>query len=248
MTDQLATVLTLPVRGARATANSTLGTLRRMVAVEVDDWGRDDTFVHRMWALAGLRWSASVGGIDHVPRRAGALIVVNARRLALAPVFAALAIGSASGRPVRFVGRPDVVPAGPAMQRLGGLLASVEEVGGALRAGELVVLGAEHTTSNSHCGRVDHRYVGAALASGAQVIPAATISSPAGRATRVEVGPPIRRTRRRRGPLEELELAEQVREHVDDLLVEFGATLTGTPLDWAAWAGGWVRASTGMNR
>lgn len=248
MTDQLASVVTLPVRGARATAGASLGTVRRLISDDVDDWGRDDGFVTRCQSLAGLRWSISIGGVEHLPRRRGALIVVNARRLALAPVFAALAIGEASGRPVRFVGRPDVVPFGPAMQRLGGLLGDPQEVAGALRAGELVVLGAAHTTSNGSCGRIDHAYVGAALATGAAVIPAATISALTGRAARVELGAPVRRTRRRRGPLEELELADAVRERIDDLLTAYGATEGGSPLDWVAWVGGWARAAVGGAR
>lgn len=248
MTDQLASVVTLPVRGARATAATTLGTLRRLIADDVDDWGRDDGFVTRFWSVAGLRWSTSIGGVEYLPRRNGALIVVNARRLALAPVLAALAIGEASGRRVRFVGRPDVAPFGPAMQRLGGLLADVHEVAGALRAGELVVLGAGHTTSNERCGIIDHAFVGAALAAGVAVIPGATMSAPTGRAARVELGPAVRRPRRRRGPLEELELADALRQRIDDLLAEYGAAGTGTPLDWVAWMGDWARALAGTAR
>ncbi|HWL45084.1 MAG TPA: hypothetical protein VNQ73_19225 [Ilumatobacter sp.] len=240
---QLATVVNLPVRATRATAGATLGTLRRLVADDVDDWGRDDAVVQRMWSLAALRWQAAVGGTEHVPRRAGALVVVNARRLALAPVLAALALGDATGRPVRFVGRPDIAPIGPAMQRLGGLLACADEITGALRARQLVVLGAEHTTSNGHCGRVDHRLIGAAVAAGVAVLPAAAISSPTGRAARVELGAPVRPARRRRGPLEELELAGAVQERIDELLSEAGATLSGTPLDWVAWVGGWARTA-----
>ena len=80
---------------------------------------------------------------DRLPKRGGALIVVNARRFALAPVFAALSIGGAVGRPVRFVGRPDIAPLGPIMQRLGGLLDRADEIAGALRGGQLVVMGAD---------------------------------------------------------------------------------------------------------
>lgn len=243
--DRLATVIELPVRMTRSTAGTTLGALRRLIADDVDDWGRDNGFVNRMWSLAGLRWSASVGGAAHLPRRGGALVVVNARRLALAPVFAALALGEARDRPVRFVGRPDIAPVGPAMQRLGGLLPRVDEVAGALRAGQIVVLGAGHTTSNGQCGRIDHEFVGAALEAGVRIIPCATLSSPNGREARVELGAPVRRARRRRGPLEAVEVADVVRARIDDLLVEAGATGAGTPLDWAVWLGGWVRTAAG---
>lgn len=241
----LADVIEFPARGGRATAGTTLGAVRRLVADDVDDWGRDDGFVTRARTLAGLRWEVSIGGVEHVPRRGGALVVVNARRLALAPVFTALALGDATGRPVRFVGRPDWAPLGPALQRLGALLPDVDEAHGALRAGEVIVLGADHTTSNAGCGRVDHRFVGAAIAARVPVLPAATLSAHTTRATRVEIGAVVRRPRRRRGPLEELELADTLRARIDDLLVESGATIAGTPLDWVAWIGGWARLVAG---
>jgi 1-acyl-sn-glycerol-3-phosphate acyltransferase len=229
--DRLAEVVTLPARGVRAGADRAIGASRMWIADNVDDWGRDNGFVNRVWALSHLRWNVAVGGAEHVPKRTGALVVVNARRLALAPVFAALAIGGAVDRPVRFVGRTDVAPLGAAMQRMGALLALPDEVEGALRAGELVVLGAEHTRTNRHCGRVDHALVGAAVAARVPVLPAAATSIPTGRTARVEIAERVRLARNRRGPLQELELADAARQRIDVLLDELGA-LTGTPLDW----------------
>ena len=101
-----------------------------------------------------LRWNVTVGGDQLLPRRKGALIVVNARTLALAPVFAALARCEIVDRPVRFVGRPDTAPVGAFMRRIGGLLDHPDEVAGALAA----------------------------------VFPAATSSSPIGRARSVKMG------------------------------------------------------------
>lgn len=240
---RIADVVTLPVRTVGRTAEASAHTVRtaaagsvrtvlRWTANEVDDWGRDNGFTDRVWALSQLRWNTSVGGVRHVPKRAGALIVVNARRLALAPIFAALAIGAEVDRPVRFVGRPDIAPFGPLMQRLGGLQPVEDEIEGALRAGELVVLGAEHQPNNRSTGRVDHRLVGAAVAASVRVLPAATLSVPAGRSARVEIGPAVRAPRRRRGPLTELELADALQVRVDQILDELGGTLTSTPLDW----------------
>lgn len=253
---QVADVLAFPVRTALPTAGtavaSTLGGHTLIVehlsnaiqratvwtANEVDDWGRDNGFVDRVWALSGHRWHTSVGGSEHVPRRAGALIVVNARRFAMAPVFAALAIGAAVDRPVRFVGRADVAPIGPVMQRLGGLLPNVDELHGVLRAGQLVVLGAEHRTDNTTTGPIDHHLVGAAIATGVRVLPAATLSTPIRRNARVEIGSPVRLSRRRRGPLAELETADAAQARIDTMLEEMGGTSTGTPLDWLPlWSG-----------
>lgn len=233
---QLAEIVTLPARAAgsaaRGTVNRTVHTLRTFAVNAVDDWGRDPELVGRVTALSRLRWDVTVGGAEHLPARAGALIVVNARRFALAPVFAALAIGDATGRPVRFVGRPDVAPVGPLLQRLGGLLPIAAELEGALRAGELVVLGADRRLTNATTGAVDHHLVGAAVAAKVKVIPAATISAPAQRAARVEIGRAVRPQRVRRGPLAELELADAVADRLDALLAEAGGAATGTPLDW----------------
>ena len=233
---RLADVVTFPMRTAGSTVQSAASsTVRRVLAWtanDVDDWGRDQEFVNRVMTVSRLRWTVSVGGLDHLPKRLGALIVVNARRYALAPVFAALALGHATGQPVRFVGRPDVAPLGPVMQRLGGLLPLEAELEGALRAGELVVLGAGHVPNNTHTGLIDHRLIGAAVAAKVRVLPATAVSVPMRRDARVEVGAPIRLTRQRRGPLAELEVADLLQARIDALLDELGGTLTGTPLDW----------------
>lgn len=233
---QLADVITFPARTASSQAagfaTSSVRTVRAWTANEVDDWGRDNGFVNRVWSLSRLRWNTSVGGIEHVPKRTGALIVVNARRFALAPLFASLAIGAAVDRPVRFVGRPDTAPIGPMMQRLGALLPVEPELEGALRAGELVVLGADHEVSNRRAGTIDHRLVGAAVAANVRVLPAAAVSVATRRNARVEIGPTVRLRTRRRGPLEELETADVLQHRIDALLDELGGTMTGTPLDW----------------
>lgn len=233
---QLADVVSLPARTignqANSIASAATSSFGLFTATEVDDWGRDNGIVNRAWQASRLRWRISVGGTEHLPKRAGALIVVNARRFALAPIFAALSIGAKVDRPVRFVGRPDVAPLGPVMQRLGGMLAIPREVQSALGAGELVVMGADHQNTNRRSGHVDHRLVGAAILAGVRVLPAAAVSVPVRRSARVEIGAPIRLAKKRRGPLDELETADALEAHIDALLREFGGALTGTPLDW----------------
>jgi hypothetical protein len=235
-------VITLPVErtltAARRTAASAMD--RQVAAVgswAVDDWGRDAALVRGVTQLAALRWHMVIGGTDRLPVRSGALIVVNNRRGSLAAVQAALAITRETGRPARFVGRPDVAPIGALARRLGGLLARPDEVAGALRAGEILVMSAAPTLHPRRVGRVDHSLVGAAVATRAAVFPAATASSPFGRSARIEIGPSIRPGRRRRGPLIELELADQVHQRIQRLLDEFGGAQTGTLLDWLPLSG-----------
>lgn len=199
---------------------------------DVDDWGRDAKLVGLTVRLGRLRWSLTLDGERRLPARRGALIVVNARRYALTPVFTALALGEATGRTVRFVGRPDVVPFGPVLRRLGGLLDRADEVGGALRAGELVVLGARPQVHPRRVGRVDHEVIGAALSTRTPVFPTATLTSPLTGHARIRIGSAARPRRRRRGPLSELELADVVERRIQRLLDELGGAQTGTLLDW----------------
>lgn len=197
-----------------------------------DDWGRDPVLVRNMMFMAQLRWNVSTGGDQHLPKRRGALVVVNSPRLSNSAVFTAFAISEAIDRPVRFVGRRDLEPLAAFDRRLGGLLDDPDEIAGALRADEIVVLGAAPTRALRSVGPVDHTIIGAALATSTRVFPAATTSSPFARQARVELGPASRPPRRRRGPLTELELADRVRDDVHDLLTEMGDLNTGTAFDW----------------
>lgn len=184
---------------------------------EIDGWGRDPGAVRRLRWWARLRWQVDVDGAEQLPRR-GALIVVNSRRLALAPVFTALAVGSRVDRPVLFVGRGDMAPLGPALQRVGAVQALPDEIAGALRAGALVVLGSAHRGDNARCGDIDPRLVGAAQVAGVPVVPAGTTSSAYSRQARVRIGSPIRAGTRRGRALQPDQLADLVRRRVDGLL------------------------------
>jgi hypothetical protein len=243
MTSTLGRVVNFPVRSTASRAGAAMSRAAADVGASVvrftdeqagvvDDWGRDAGLVRTVIGMSRLRWDVTVGGDQRLPRRKGALIVVNARTLALAPIYAALALSETVDRPVRFVGRPDVAPIGPLLRRIGGLLDHPDEIAGALAAGQLVIMGAAHNERLRKVGRVDHALVGGALAAGVQVFPAATSSNPIGRAARLEIGPPSRSPRRRRGPLSELELAVQVARDIELLLSEIGDLRTGTPIDW----------------
>ena len=231
MIQRAAEVITLPVRRGAEAAGAHARVMLDWSSNQVDDWGRDPDFAARIWRLARLRWDVTVGGFNHLPRRAGALVVVNTRPLALAPIYTALALGAAIDRPVRFVGRPDVAPVGPFVQRLGGLLTRADELRNVLAAGNVVVLGAAPEWHPRRAGHVDHRLIGAAVAARVKVFPATTASAPLRRSARVEIDAEAV-PNRRRGPLNELELADQVHTRIQRRLHELGGTLTGTPLDW----------------
>ena len=204
-------------------------------ADSVDEWGRDAHLIELLTPAATLRWDVSVGGVQHLPKRDGALLVTNSRFFSLSTIYSAWALSQTIGRPVRFGGRPDIVPLGPLLQRLGGLLNKPEEISGALRAGELVVVSAKSTRDPRHAGVVDPRLIAAAVLSGTPVFPVASISTPFGRTARVEVGAAVRPRRKRRGPLAELELAELTQRHIQRLIDGLGGLHTGVaPIDFLA--------------
>jgi 1-acyl-sn-glycerol-3-phosphate acyltransferase len=201
----------------------------------VDEWGRDAHLIELLTPAATLRWDVSVGGVRHLPKRGGALLVTNSRRFSLSTVYSAWALSSAFGRPIRFGGRPDIAPLGPLMQRLGGLLDDSDEIRGALRAGEMVIVSAEGTRNPRHAGPVDPALIGSAVVTDTPVFPVASMSTPFGRPARVEVGPQVRPRLKRRGPLAELELAELTQRHIQRLIDGLGGLHTGvTPIDWLA--------------
>jgi hypothetical protein len=196
----------------------------------VDDWGRDPSLVRALSAIGHLRWQISVGGAERLPTRGGALLVTNARRLSFSAVYTAMALGEATGRPVRFVGRPDIVPIGPLLRRIGGLLARPDEVEGALRHNQLLVMPAAATRHPRHAGAVDPALIAMAAATGSPVFPVASMSSPLGRSARVEVAAAVRPKRKRRGPLGDIELAEAVQHQLQKVLDGLGGMRTG----WSA--------------
>ncbi|MFM2078430.1 MAG: hypothetical protein RJA49_2320 [Actinomycetota bacterium] len=231
----MAEIVQFPRKLAGRAGSALVEPLRNWPVHSVDDFGRDPHLVRALSPFAHLRWDVGVGGTQHLPAKGGALLVCNTRRWALSNIYAAWALGDAIGRPVRFVGRPDFAPVGPFMRRIGGLLARPDEVLGALRNHELVLVSCAMSSHARHAGEVDHALVGAAVLAGTPVFPVATMSSALGRAARAEVGPQVRPRRRRKGPLAEVELAEQVQHHVQRLLDSLGGMQTGVaPIDWLA--------------
>ncbi len=232
----MAQLIHFPVQAASRAGNALVEPLRAAWPIHsVDDFGRDPHLIAALTPFAKLRWDVAVGGTEHLPVRTGALLVCNTRRFSLSTIYTALALGEAIDRPVRFVGRPDVAPVGSFMRRIGGLLAKPTDVQGALRHHELVLIAAEHTSHPRAAGKVPHELVGPAVVVGVPVFPVATMSSAIGRAARVEVGAQVRPRRKRRGPLAEVELAEQVQHHLQRLLDGFGGMQTGVaPIDWLA--------------
>jgi hypothetical protein len=231
----MAELIQFPRRMAAAATNALVEPLRNWPAHSVDDYGRDPHLVRALMPAVRARWDVSIGGLQHLPVRGGALLVCNSRRWALSGIYASLALSEASGRPVRFVGRPDIVPIGPFMRRIGGLLDRPDEVLGALRNHELVLITTASTSHPRHAGTVPHLLVGAAVMAGVPVFPVATMSSAVGRTARAEVGPQVRPRKKRKGPLAEVELAEQTQHHLQRMLDGFGGVQTGVaPLDWLA--------------
>jgi hypothetical protein len=186
----------------------------------VDEWGMDPGIADIARDLARLRWSANIGGGHHIPERGGALLVANRRLLGATPLLVAAALGRATGRAVRFIGIPDVAPAGPLLRRLGGVIARPDEVAGLLRAGELAAVWCEpRVTTSRRVGRVPATYLDAALAEGAPVIPVAVLAPLLAYRVRIEAGAPVP-ARPGGGPLATADLADAVRQAIQRMADE----------------------------
>lgn len=114
---------------------------RRMQGTfEIDRWGLDIDLLTALAPIAGVRWSISVEGAALLAD--GPALLLAPRRL-LAPAAEAFVIAAAvlreTGRPLRVLGIPDVVPVGPMLRRLGGAVEHPAEAAALLRAGHLVL-------------------------------------------------------------------------------------------------------------
>lgn len=189
-------------------------------AYEIDEWGLDPSLVTLTDPLFALRWDIEVQGAERLPAVGGAVLVFN-RRLGLSePWVLARGIRQASGRFVRTVGMPDVAPVGSALRRFGAVLDRTDEIAGLLRSGQVVGLPMGHSVrSRENVGRLTVERLEAAIETECPVIPVAMVGREVGRSWRVVVGRPVAPTHRS-GPLEAVELAEQVQARVQDLLDE----------------------------
>ncbi|MET0579963.1 MAG: hypothetical protein ABW122_15000 [Ilumatobacteraceae bacterium] len=135
--------LATPVATVQSLSRAASG--RWLSVWDVDDWGRDDTLARATAWLGRLRWETITTGLELLPESGPAVVVVNTRRFRLTQWWVALTLSAATGRPARFVGRSDVAPFGAVGRRLGGLLERPDEVAGALRDGQLLVVGLSGT-------------------------------------------------------------------------------------------------------
>ena len=119
---------------------------------------------------------------------------------------------------MRWVGIPDVVPVGPGLRRLGGVLDRPDEIAGLLRAGEVVGLSlGREPARRHHAGALHPEVLAPVVETGAKVVPVAVDGRELGRRWRVVVGEALEPAVHP-GPLAVADLAEQARAAVQHLL------------------------------
>jgi 1-acyl-sn-glycerol-3-phosphate acyltransferase len=184
----------------------------------VDEWGLDTDLVQFVSPFLALRWRIAVEGADTLPDDGPAVLVFN-RRFGLSESFVvARGVRHATGRYVRAAGAPDVAPVGPALRRMGAVLARPDELAGLLRADHVVAVGLRPSARRRHhAGEPPAELLAPALAEGVPVFPVAVTGRELGRRWRLVVGPSIERPATR-GPLAVEELADRARAGVQSLL------------------------------
>lgn len=103
---------------------------------DTDAWGLDADLVSvlgRLLPTVGVRTI----GAGRVPDGPALLLW---RGSSLGWVHVAAGVGSATGRPVRFTGMPDIAPVSAVLRRLGGVGGDVADLRGLLRLGNLVAM------------------------------------------------------------------------------------------------------------
>lgn len=185
----------------------------------IDEWGLDPDLVALIEPFVRVRWDIRVEGAERIPRSGPVVLVVN-RHLLSEPYVVAQGIRQATGRIVRFLGVPDVAPVGPALRRLGGAIGSAEELGGLLRAGNVVVVALDRTPrTRRRAGFLAPGAMTPVLGERATVLPVAAIGHEWGRGWRIVVGEPLSLPPGR-SPLAVAELADEARTAVQELLDE----------------------------
>lgn len=184
----------------------------------VDEWGLDHDLVQLVSPAFALRWQVAVEGEESLPATGPALLVFNRRFGFSEPFVVSRAVRQATGRYVRVTGAPDVAPIGPALRRLGAVLARPDEVAGLLRADHLVALGLGASPRRRQlAGTAPAPLLAPALATGTPVFPVAVTGREVGRSWHLTIGPAIDHPTSR-GPLAAEELGDRVRGGVQALL------------------------------
>jgi hypothetical protein len=146
------------------------------------------------------------------------VLVFNQRFGLSEPFVVSRGIRQATGRYVRVTGAPDIAPVGPALRRLGSVLARPDEVAGLLRADHIVAVALDRMPRRRHlAGPAPAALLAPAVATGASVFPVAVTGREMWRTWHLTVGPVIEQPSSR-GPLAAEELADRVRSGVQALL------------------------------
>jgi hypothetical protein len=185
---------------------------------EVDEWGLDTDLVQFVSPVLAVRWNVVVDGAGALPEHGPALLVFNQRFGVSEPFVVSRGIRQATGRYARVAGAPDVAPVGPALRRLGGVLARPDEIGGLLRADQVVAVALGRMPRHRLlAGPAPTELLAPALALGVDVFPIGVTGREVGRRWQLTIGSTVEHPTSR-GPLAADELGDRVRLAVQDLL------------------------------
>lgn len=166
----------------------------------VDPWGLDQDLVAVLTSTPVARLAVRV---DHAGRAPDgpALVVHPCSVLGAERLSVVVGLGAALGRPVRFLGVPDLALANALGRRFGGVRGHDADLRGLFRQGELVAVPMGPDGVPAHA-------LHAAVATGTPVLPVAVVPPGPLRRSRLVVAEPVATRRRRTArPLEDLQAA-----------------------------------------
>lgn len=187
---------------------------------EIDPWGYDRDLVDLLDPFLAVGFRVEVVGAERIPVGGPVALVTNRRVGVSEPLALGRGIRRATGRRVRFLGIPDVAPAGPALRRLGGAVGRPEEMGSLLRAGHTVALPlGRRLWPRRVAGTLAPEALAPALREGAAIVPVAIVGRELLPWWRLIVAEPVPLPDST-GPLALAELADRAQAAVQELLDE----------------------------
>ncbi len=206
--------------GERVPEPGPLDMVRRRIdgTYELDPWGMDRDVTHLAAAIASVRWSATITGLDRLPADGPALLVANRRLGWSEPVVLASALARQTGWVVRPVGGTRFDPLAGILRRFGAIPGHPAEIDAALRAGNRVLVPTRREPLRNRAGHLPVEFLAPAVIQRVPLVPVAVTGWEFRRSWTIRIGEPVRVTEPARGVAADARLVGAAAVEVSDTL------------------------------